>query len=113
MIKLIVPLLFISSTRTAQTAAKVERGEQHEFVIANFKTESGVILPSARVVYGTYGHLNAAGDNAVLLPSHYMANWHGYEWLIGPDKALDPSKLFLVSTELFGNGRSSSPSNTL
>src|SRR5262249_61533750 len=63
-------------------------------------------------VYGTYGHLNAAKDNAVLLPSHYMANFHGYEWLIGADRALDPSKLFLVATELFGNGRSSSPSNT-
>jgi homoserine O-acetyltransferase len=41
-----------------------------------------------------------------------MADFHGYEWLIGPDKALDPSKLFLVATELFGNGHSSSPSNT-
>src|SRR5258705_13160110 len=41
-----------------------------------------------------------------------MANFHGYEWLIGADKALDPSKLFLVATELFGNGNSSSPSNT-
>src|SRR5262249_61133352 len=86
--------------------------EQHEFVIANFKTESGVTLPQARVVYGTYGHLNAARDNVVLLPSHYMADFHGYEWLIGPDRALDTSKLFLVATELFGNGRSSSPSNT-
>lgn len=86
--------------------------ERHEFVIANFKTEGGVVLPQARVVYGTYGHLNAARDNAVLLPSHYMANLRGYEWLIGADRALDPSKLFLVATELFGNGRSSSPSNT-
>jgi len=46
------------------------------------------------------------------LPSHYMANLRGYEWLIGPGKALDPSELFLVTSELFGNGRSSSPSNT-
>jgi homoserine O-acetyltransferase/O-succinyltransferase len=91
---------------------KVQTGERHEFTIANFKTESGVVLPQARVVYGTYGKLNAAKDNAVLLPSHYMANFHGYEWLIGGDKALDPSKLFLVATELFGNGDSSSPSNT-
>src|SRR6516165_3770622 len=86
--------------------------EGHEFLIANFKTESGAVLPQARVVYGTYGQLNADRSNAVLLPSHYMANFHGYEWLIGPDRALDPSKLFLVATELFGNGRSSSPSNT-
>jgi homoserine O-acetyltransferase len=41
-----------------------------------------------------------------------MANLRGYEWLIGADRALDASKLFLVTTELFGNGRSSSPSNT-
>lgn len=87
---------------------------QHEFVMENFKTESGVTLPRAVVVYGTYGKLNEAKDNVVLMPSHYMAEMHGYEWLIGtgPDKALDPTKLLLVTTELFGNGRSSSPSNT-
>ena len=85
---------------------------QHEYVVKDFRTESGVVLPVARVVYGIYGHLNAAGDNAVLLPSHYMAELHGYEWLIGPGKALDPEKMFLVTSELFGNGRSSSPSNT-
>ncbi len=102
-----------SPTLSAQTAqATADAPQQHEFVIANFKTESGVTLPQARVVYGTYGHLNAAGYNVVLVPSHYMANWHGYEWIIGADKALDPSKLFIVATELFGNGRSSSPSNT-
>ena len=92
--------------------AKAPKAERHEFVVENFKTESGVTLPRALVVYGTYGKLNAAKDNVVLLPSHYMADFHGYEWLIGADKALDPSKLFLVATELFGNGNSSSPSNT-
>lgn len=85
---------------------------QHEFVIDNFKTESGTVLPKAHIVYGTYGQLNAAGDNAVLLPSHYMADMHGYGFVIGPGKALDPKKLFLITSELFGNGRSSSPSNT-
>jgi homoserine O-acetyltransferase len=110
----IILLLVVSQSLLAQTAPArtAPTSEQHEFVIANFHTESGVTLPQARVVYGTYGHLNAAKDNAVLLPSHYMANFHGYEWLIGSDRALDPSKLFLVATELFGNGRSSSPSNT-
>ncbi len=70
------------------------------------------MLPEAHILYGTYGALNAAGDNAILLPSHYMAEMHGYGWLIGPGKALDPGKYFLVTSELFGNGRSSSPSNT-
>jgi homoserine O-acetyltransferase/O-succinyltransferase len=89
-----------------------QSAEPHQFVISNFKTESGATLPRAVIVYATYGQLNAAHDNAVLLPSHYMANYHGYEWLIGPDRALDASKLFLVATELFGSGHSSSPSNT-
>jgi homoserine O-acetyltransferase len=112
--KKLIFLLCVSQTLHAQNppAAGIEKPERHEFVISNFKTESGVTLPQARVVYGTYGHLNAAKDNVVLLPSHYMADFHGYEWLIGPDKALDDSKLFLVATELFGNGHSSSPSNT-
>ena len=119
--KKLITLLFISHLVLAPVAAngraqtlanRPETGERHEFVISSFRTESGVTLPQARVVYGTFGHLNAAKDNAVLLPSHYMANLQGYTWLIGPDRALDPSRLFLVATELFGNGRSSSPSNT-
>src|SRR6201999_1934709 len=84
---------------------------QHEFVVKAFKTESGTVLPEVHLVYGTYGELNAAGDNAILLPSHYMAEMHGYGWLIGPGKSLHPKKYFLVTSELFGNGRSSSPSN--
>jgi homoserine O-acetyltransferase len=93
----------------AQTPAAAER---HEFAIAEFHTEGGATLPKAVIVYGTYGKLNADRSNAVLLPSHYMANRNGYTWLIGADKALDPGKLFLITTELFGNGGSSSPSNT-
>ena len=87
--------------------------ERHEFVIRDFRTESGVVLPEARVVYTTLGKPTAAGDNAILLPSHYMANFNGYNWLIGArDRALDPARDYLILTELFGNGRSSSPSNT-
>ena len=90
---------------------------KHDFVLHNFKTESGAVVPELHVVYGTYGTLDAARDNVVLLPSHYMAKYRGYEWLIGSPggphpRCLDPNKLFLVTTELFGNGSSSSPSNT-
>ena len=97
---------------SAPVRAEQPQPVQHEYRIQHFKTEGGVELPEVRVVYGTYGHLDAAGDNAILLPSHYMADMHGYGWLIGPGKALDPNKLFLITSELFGNGRSSSPSNT-
>jgi homoserine O-acetyltransferase/O-succinyltransferase len=110
--KLICALTVASLSASVSAAWGLEAPIRHEFVIKDFKTESGVVLPEARVVYGTYGHLNAARDNAILLPSHYMAKLNGYEWLMGPGKALDPEKLFLVTTELFGNGSSSSPSNT-
>jgi homoserine O-acetyltransferase/O-succinyltransferase len=107
-IALVFALFVVQQAQAAADAEPI----QHEFIIKNFKTESGTVLPEARIVYGTYGKLNAKGDNAILLPSHYMAEMHGYGWLIGPGKALDPKKLFLVTSELFGNGRSSSPSNT-
>ncbi|MFD2932673.1 alpha/beta fold hydrolase [Spirosoma flavum] len=102
-------MLLLSQRLLAQSTLSDGRTE---YVIDNFKTESKVTLPKAHLVYGTYGHLNSAHDNAILLPSHYMATYHGYEWLIGPGKALDTTRYFLIATELFGNGRSSSPSNT-
>jgi len=110
--KILVGLILFSPLLAQTAKPPSSGGEQHEFLISQFHTESGATLPQAKVIYGTYGHLNAKGDNAILLPSHYMANFHGYEWLIGEGKCLDTSKVFLVATELFGNGRSSSPSNT-
>ena len=80
---------------SAQTTLAKPEPVEHTFIIHNFHTESGVTLPEAKIIYGTYGHLNAAGDNAILLPSHYMADMHGYDWLIGPGKALDPARQFL------------------
>jgi homoserine O-acetyltransferase len=104
--------------RPVQTQAPAAPAlERREFVIRDFRTESGVVLPEAHIVYATLGTLNAAGDNAILLPSHYMATFNGYNWLIHAsdatrDRVLDPTRDFLVLTEIFGNGRSSSPSNT-
>ena len=111
-ISALVALAYPAGAQNAPPPRPVDRAEHREFTIENFRTESGVILPKARIVYGTYGRLNAARDNVILLPAHYMATHHGYDWLIGPGKALDTARFFLVATELFGNGKSSSPSNT-
>jgi len=86
--------LLVPFAALAQPAAsRVDLAEHHEFVIESFRTESGVTLPQARIVYGTYGHLNAARNNAVLLPSHYMADHHGYEWIIGPGACSIPGAI--------------------
>jgi homoserine O-acetyltransferase/O-succinyltransferase len=102
----------LASPVFAEEASKKPAPIPGAFTIETFRLESGVVLPRAVVIYGTYGTLNAAKDNAVLLPSHYMAQSDGYDWLVGEGRALDPRKHFLIMTELFGNGRSSSPSNT-
>ena len=80
----------LSSTRIvrAQPGQAPHAAEHRMFVMDKFTFESGATVPNVKVVYGTYGHLNAARDNVVLLPSHYMATHHGYEWLIGPGLAL-------------------------
>ncbi len=110
--KSILSLLSLLVMMGAPALARAADGVEHMFVIENFRLESGAVLPQAVIKYGVYGRLNAAKDNVILLPSHYMADSQGYEWLIGPGKAIDPAKYFCVTTELFGNGKSSSPSNT-
>ncbi len=68
-------------------------------------------LADACLVYGSWGRLNAAGDNAVLLPSYYTGTHERYAPLIGPGRALDPARYFIVAPNMFGNGVSTSPSH--
>src|SRR5262249_41735014 len=114
LIAIVLSLVLLPTTKIAGQPAAPPTLERHEFVVKNFKTESGAVLPEARLVYTTLGRLNAGGTNAILLPSHYMADFNGYNWLIGSDasRVFNPSRDFLILTELFGNGRSSSPGNT-
>ena len=85
----------------------------HEiFHLENFSLQSGAVLPDARLAYKTYGKLNAARDNAVLLPTFYTGTHMRNEGFFGDGRAIDPARHFIVSINLFGNGISSSPSNT-
>jgi homoserine O-acetyltransferase/O-succinyltransferase len=86
--------------------------DQLVYELGNFPLEAGATLPSAKLSYTTHGTLNAAGDNAILLPSFYLGDHHGYDFLIGPGKALNPDRYFIIATDMFLNGLSSSPSNT-
>lgn len=84
--------------------------EVHE--IEDFVLESGATLRPARLAYRTYGTLNADRSNAVLFPVWFAGTHEANEWLIGPGRALDPARWFIIVPNLFGNGLSSSPSNT-
>ena len=94
---------------SSQTSAPPDPNRR-VLALKDFRLESGIVLPVANVAYAAFGTLNAARDNAVLVPSYYGADYHGYDFLIGPGKALDPARYFVVATKMFGNGFSSSPS---
>ena len=74
--------------------------------------QSGEVLPAAKLAYETYGTLNAAKDNVVLLPTFYTGTHHRNGGFFGSGRAIDPARHFVISVNLFGNGLSSSPSNT-
>ena len=82
------------------------------YALGAFTFESGVTVPNAHVTYATWGTLNAAKDNAILLPSWYGGRAVSYQFLVGANRALDPSRYFIVATEMFGSSGSTSPSNT-
>lgn len=73
--------------------------------------DQGGIWGTAHLGYATWGALNAAGDNAVVLPSYYTGTHAQYAKLVGRGRALDPTRYFIVATDLFGNGVSTSPSH--
>lgn len=80
--------------------------------IPDFVLESGAVLRPARLAYRTYGTLAPDGSNAVLLPTAFADDHTSNEWLVGRDSGLDPDRYFVIVPNLFGNGLSSSPSNT-
>lgn len=82
------------------------------FEAGDLELQSGEVLPAARLAYKTYGSLNAARDNVIVLPTFYTGSHYRNEGFFGAGRALDPARHFIVSVNLFGNGLSSSPSNT-
>ena len=85
----------------------------HEvFELGAVTLQSGATLPDARLAYKTYGSLNVAGDNAIIMPTFYTGTHVRNEGFVRAVPDLDPARYFIVSINMFGNGLSSSPSNT-
>lgn len=99
----------------------------HDFVYTKpFTFKSGQTLPGFTIRYETYGQLNATRDNVILIchalsGDHHCAGLHTLEdrkpgwWnnLIGPGKAVDTSRFFVVCTNVLGGCQGSTgPSST-
>ena len=84
------------------------------FTHAGFSLESGAALPELTVAYETWGTLARDGDNAILLSHGYTSNPHAggkggwWENLIGPGKAMDTDRFFVVCSNMIGSAYGSS-----
>jgi homoserine O-acetyltransferase len=87
-------------------------GPYEIFELGDFTLESAVTLPNAKLAYRTLGTLSPAKDNAILFPHMYSGTHLHMERFVGKGMALDPDKYFIILPGQFGNGLSSSPSNT-
>ena len=103
--------LFAAAAVTVFSAPlAIASGEHKILELGDFALESGVVLPAAKLSYVTHGELK--GNNTILVPSAYLGDHHGFDFLIESGLALDPETYFIVATDMFQNGLSSSPSNT-
>ena len=83
-----------------------------------FPCERGGVLPGLTIRYETYGELNEARDNAILVchalsGDHHVAGKHTasdkhagwWDILVGPGKALDTNRWFVIGTNSLGGCR--------
>jgi homoserine O-acetyltransferase len=85
----------------------------HEiFELGDVVLQSGLTLHQAKLVYKTYGTLAPSRDNVIVMPTFYGAQHPDTEPMMRAGRALDPARYFIVVPNMFGNGLSSSPSNT-
>jgi homoserine O-acetyltransferase len=81
------------------------------FSLGDVPLQCGVTLRGARLAFRTFGRLNGARDNVVLIPTYYGAQDVDVAPILDAWPALDRHRYFIVIANLFGNGVSTSPSN--
>ena len=96
---------------TDTASAQVPSSDFDQFTLNDFRLQCGLVWPRANLAYKTYGNLNSDRSNVILYPTSYGAQHMDIDWLIGPDRILDPTRYFIVIPNMFGNGLSTSPSN--
>jgi homoserine O-acetyltransferase/O-succinyltransferase len=101
----------------AQTwTAELDNVEVKSFTSHDFKLENGQRLPVLTIAYETYGTLAPDGRNAVLITHGGTGNFHAagryaakdaapgsWDALIGPGKAIDTDRWFVVSSNNLGS----------
>lgn len=87
-------------------------GDYDLISIGRLDLEEGGSIPDCQLAVATFGQLNAAKDNAILIPTWYSGThqiWR--DVYIGPEHALDPARYCIVCVDQIGSGLSTSPHN--
>jgi homoserine O-acetyltransferase/O-succinyltransferase len=80
--------------------------------IGRLDLEEGGSIPDCHLAVATFGTLNEAKDNAILVTTWYSGThqiWR--DVYIGPEHALNPEQYFIVVIDQIGSGLSTSPHN--
>jgi homoserine O-acetyltransferase len=88
-------------------------GEQQIATFPACPLASGESINDCHVGYRTFGVLNEARSNAVLVPTWFGGTTEelvSFDY-VGPGRFADTDRYFIVLVDAFGNGVSSSPSN--
>ena len=82
--------------------------------LGDFEFQCGVVLTDTKLAYRTYGELNPEGSNAILIavPVNGTHQDAASIHIDGENRAISPERHFVIIPDMFGNGLSSSPSNT-
>jgi len=108
--KLCTSILFIAVLCLNSYAGQVQRFAE----LGDFRLDSGEVIRDCKVGYRTFGHLNANRSNAIIYPSWFGGTSEHLGKLIGgPEKLVDSTGFFIIAFDAFGNGISSSPSNSI
>src|SRR5476649_1061183 len=108
------------ATTNANAEATLDNVQKKIFAAKSFHLESGVVMPEIVIAYETYGKLAPDGRNAVLLTHGYTSSQHmagryagsggaptgaegSWDGLVGPGKAIDTDRLFVVSSNMLGS----------
>ena len=108
----ILASIFASGLSLPAAAHSPQQPPHQSFGEGDLKLESGEVIKDFAISYVTHGTLNAKKSNAILMVTAISGNHHRLDFMIGPGKALDTDKYFIVCTDAIGNGFTTSPSNS-
>lgn len=94
-------------------ATAAAQGELRFADLGDCALGSGDTIRDCKIGYRTFGTLSPDRSNAVLFPSWFTGTSEQLAGLIGPGRLIDSSRVFVVAVDAFGNGVSSSPSNSI